>query len=84
MSTKRSFFHIGKINFDCTTSIEFLKIALFLGFIFWQESPEEKSLITLSMEEYVKLSRAVEQVIHTVFQPISKMSASRYDSLSWW
>lgn len=79
MSRKRNFFHISKVNFkDCSTSIEFLKIALFPGFIFWQESPEEMSLITLSLEEYVKLSKAFEQVIHTVFQPIWKLSTLRY------
>ena len=68
---------------DCSTTIEFLKITLFLGFTFWQESPEEKSSITLSLEEYVKLSKAVEQVTHTVSRPIWKMSTLRYDSLSW-
>jgi hypothetical protein len=65
-------------------STEFFKIALFPGFIFWQESPEEKFLTTLSLEEYVNLSRPVEPVIHTVFQPIWKMSTLRYDSVAWW
>lgn len=76
---------MSKVNFkDCSTSIEFLKIALFPGFIFWQESPEETSLITPSMEEYVELSKAFEQVIHTVFRPIWKLLTSRYGGVVWW
>lgn len=65
------------------TSLEFSKIIIFLGIICWQERPEETSLITLSLEGYVKLSKALKQVIHTVFRPIWKMSTLRYDSLSW-
>lgn len=81
----REEFHVSKVNFkDCSISIEFLNITLFLGFIYWQESPKEKSLIALSLEEYVKLPKALEKVIHTVFQPIWKMSTLRYDSLLWW
>lgn len=80
----REEFHISKGNLkDCSISIEFLKITLFIGFTYWQESPKEKSLIALSLEEYVKLPKAVEKVIYTVFQPIWKMSTLRYDSLSW-
>lgn len=42
--SEKNFFHTNMVKFKyCSTSIEFLKITLFLGFIFWQESPEEKS-----------------------------------------